>query len=163
VGRRVDLKDAAELLDTTSEAIRKRAKRGSIPSEVGDDGKLYVWVDERVDGEAHRVDDRVDNSDIRVDSQVDEHHKDLLLEHMGSEIDHLREQLREERDANRENRRIIAGLVQRVPELEPAREASPEPRESPVTPSEQQDSGTTSGGDKEAEKRSWWRRVFLGE
>jgi len=38
-----------------------------------------------------------------------------LVERMASEIDHLREQLKEEREANRENRRIIAGLVQRVP------------------------------------------------
>jgi hypothetical protein len=35
--------------------------------------------------------------------------------------------------ANRENRRIIAGLVQRVPELE----AAPEPRELPQTASEE--------------------------
>ena len=49
-----------------------------------------------------------------------------MVERMASEIDHLREQLKEEREANRENRRIIAGLVQRVPELKPAVEASSE-------------------------------------
>ncbi len=38
-----------------------------------------------------------------------------MVERMASEIDYLREQLKEEREANRENRRIIAGLVQRVP------------------------------------------------
>src|SRR5215212_9140829 len=123
VGRRMNLKEAAEVLGSTSEAIRKRAKRGTIPSETGDDGMLYVWVDDRVDGTrdegSHQVDGRVDGNgngvsdgSDRVDNRVDDHlpdiYRDLLLDRMGSEIDHLREQLQEEREANRENRRIIA-------------------------------------------------------
>jgi hypothetical protein len=154
VGRRVDLKEAAELLDTTSEAIRKRAKRGTIPFEVGNDGKLYVWVDGQVDEEHDRVDDAAG----RVDERVDGQYRDLLLEHMSGEIDHLREELREEREANRENRRIIAGLVQRVPEIE----ASPEPRETPQTATD----GTSGSGGRDEdtgpEQRSWWWRWLLG-
>ena len=109
-GRWVNLKDAAKILDTTTEAVRKRAKRGTLPSTTEENGRLYV----RVDGQ---VDDRVD---ARVDGEA------RLVERMASEIDHLREQLKEEREANRENRRIITGLVQRGPELEPAVEASSE-------------------------------------
>ena len=56
-GRWVDLKDAAEILDTTTEAIRKRAKRGTLPSTTGEDGRLYVRVDGQVDD---WVDARVD-------------------------------------------------------------------------------------------------------
>ena len=41
-GRWVDLRDAAEILDTTTEAVRKRAKRGTLPSTTGEDGRLYV-------------------------------------------------------------------------------------------------------------------------
>ena len=44
----------------------------------------------------------------------------------------LKDQLEAEREANRENRRIIAGSVQRVPELE----ATPEPRDAPETGSD---------------------------
>jgi hypothetical protein len=44
--RRMDLKEAAEVLGVTSDAVRKRAKRGTIPSETGLDGLLYVWVDD---------------------------------------------------------------------------------------------------------------------
>ena len=98
-GRWVDLKDAAEILDTTTEAVSKQAKLGTLPSTTEENGRLYV----RVDGQ---VDDWVD---ARVDGEA------RLVERMASEIDHLREQLKEEREANRENRRIIAGLVQRVP------------------------------------------------
>jgi hypothetical protein len=44
--QRLDLKAAAEALGVTSEAVRKRAKRGTLPSETGEDGRLYVWVDD---------------------------------------------------------------------------------------------------------------------
>jgi hypothetical protein len=62
-------------------------------------------------------------------------------------------QLEEAHEANRENRRIIAGLVQRVPDLEPAREQ----RESTVSAFEERD------GDEvplESEKRSFWQKLF---
>ena len=36
--RRLDLKEAAAELGVTSEAIRRRAKRGTLPSEKGEDG-----------------------------------------------------------------------------------------------------------------------------
>jgi hypothetical protein len=49
----------------------------------------------------------------------------------------LEKQLDEEREANRENRRIIAGLVHSVPELERGRESTPESPESPETASEE--------------------------
>ena len=144
-GQWVDLKTAAEIMSTTTEALRKRAKRGTLPSETGEDGRLYV-----------RVDDQVDD---QVDGWVDGVHPDreLLVERMASEIDHLREQLREERAGSAELRRIVAGLVQRVPELEPAQE----PRESPVTPSEEPRSNTVSPKQQEpTERRSWWREFF---
>lgn len=40
-------------------------------------------------------------------------------------MQYLRGQLDQERDANRENRRIIAGLAQRIPELEAAGPSEP--------------------------------------
>ena len=61
-GRWVDLKDAAEILDTTTEAVRKRAKRGTLPSTTGENGRLYVRVDGQVDD---RVDARVDGEGRR--------------------------------------------------------------------------------------------------
>jgi hypothetical protein len=38
-----------------------------------------------------------------------------LVERMASKIDHLCEQLKEKREANRENRRIIAGWCSEYP------------------------------------------------
>jgi hypothetical protein len=71
----------------------------------------------------------------------------------------LREQLEAERAASAELRRIVAGLVQRVPELEPAREPTSEPRESPVTSSQEQGNSSVP---PEQEKRSWLHRFFFG-
>ncbi len=159
--RRVDLKEAAELLDSTTEALRKRAKRGTLDFETGEDGRLYVWVDAQVDTQVDtdgdRVDGRVDGGGDRVDGRVDadtSEARDMLIERMGSEIEHLRTQLEEAHEANRENRRIIAGLVQRVPELE----ASPEPREYDVSASEER--GGAEAPPEQETPVSWWRRLF---
>lgn len=51
---------------------------------------------------------------------------------------------------------ILLTMAQRIPELEVAREQ----RESPQTPSEQQDGRTAYPEDGGAEKASWWRRFF---
>jgi hypothetical protein len=59
---------------------------------------------------------------------------------MASEIDHLRKQLEEAHSANRENRRIIAALTQRIPEIEPPRESPPEARDGRETASEERGS-----------------------
>ncbi|HVF02008.1 MAG TPA: hypothetical protein VNA27_11850 [Rubrobacteraceae bacterium] len=49
--------------------------------------------------------------------------RDELVEVLRDEVTHLRDQLDRERDASAELRRIVAGLVQRVPELEAPAEA----------------------------------------
>ena len=150
-GQWVDLKTAADIMGTTTEALRKRAKRGTLPFETGEDGRLYV-----------RVDDRVDE---QVDGRADDVHpeRDLLVERMASEIEHLREQLREEREGSAELRRIVAGLVQRVPELEPAKDSSSEPPESPVMSSGETGKGTAPPEQQESlQRRSWLHRFFFG-
>ncbi len=62
--------------------------------------------------------------------------------------------------ASAELRRIVAGLVQRVPELEPSRV----PQEASRAHSEGsagEDTLTTPGGPEESvSRRSWWRRMF---
>jgi hypothetical protein len=71
----------------------------------------------------------------------------------------LREQLAAERQAHAEARRIIAGLVERIPQLE----APSEPRESPETASEEPERAEPRPGTSEAQEgaqRPWWRRWF---
>ena len=150
MGRWVDLKEAAETLGVTSEAVRKRVRRGTIASEKHEDGRVLVWVDAGSDG----------GSDGGYDERVGRGY-DELLEEVRDRMRFLEKQLDEEREANRENRRIIAGLVQRVPELEPAREAPPESRESPETASEEPHSTHAPPEPQESsQRRSWWRAFF---
>jgi hypothetical protein len=164
--RKVDLKTAAELLGSTTEAVRKRAKRGTIDSETGEDGRIYVWVDDtdvrvddRVDSNAAQVDDRVDDAAEWVDGQPNG-----LVERMASEIDHLREQLREERAANRENRRLLAAALERIPAIEAPPDTPQDvpsgTSESPVANAEPR-SGTQVPPDED-QPISWWRRLIFG-
>jgi hypothetical protein len=88
-----------------------------------------------------------------------ERYRDELLEVLRDEVSHLRDQLDRERDASAELRRIVAGLVQRVPELE----GTSEPREAPETLSEGTDKEDVSSEPQEAsERRSWLSRFFFG-
>lgn len=151
-GRRVDLQTAAELLGITSDAVRKRAKRGKMPYETGVDGKLYVWVDDgraRADTEEERTDLRNNITEVKGDP------RDEL-------IATLKEQLEAERNAHAETRRIAYTLAQRVPELEAAQEP-PGASES----DEGERFGTSRQEAEESlqeaeERRRWWRRLFFG-
>jgi hypothetical protein len=146
-GRWVSLREAAELLDTSTEAVRKRATRGSLRSERHD-GRVVVWVDEgRTEGGR--------------EAQVD---REALLEAKDETISILRDQLRLRAEEIQRRDVIISQLTQanaalaaRVPELEAAEsyeDGSEEPAEATLA-----GQGTT-GGQNGSERVSWWRRWF---
>ena len=147
-GRWVSLREAAELLDTSTEAVRKRATRGSLRSERHD-GRVVVWVDEgRTEGGR--------------EAQVD---REALLEAKDETISILRDQLRLRAEEIQRRDVIISQLTQanaalaaRVPELEAAEsyeDGSEEPAVATPTPAQ----GTT-GAQNGSERVSWWRRWF---
>jgi len=85
-----------------------------------------------------------------------------LVEVLSSQVEMLRAELDEAHAANRENRRIIAGLVERIP---PAIEAPRDEREAPETAEDA--SNRTSDhpdrpGSQEGVRRPWWRRIVGG-
>ncbi len=147
VTRRVTMADAAQALGISKEAVRKRVQRGTLHSDVGEDGRRYVYLDAGPD--AGRDDGRGNVSNINNSSDP----RDDL-------ISTLKEQLEAERNAHAETRRIAYALAQRVLELE----AAQEPRESPHTDAE--DAGgvgthpATEGAQEGSEPRPWWRRWF---
>ena len=67
----------------------------------------------------------------------------------------LREQLAAERQAHAEARRIIAGLVERIPAIEASVE-TPESNEAAEEASGRVES------QEEGVQRPWWKRVFRG-
>ncbi len=140
--RRVTMADAAQVLGVSKEAVRKRVQRGTLRSDVGEDGRRYVYLDEAEPGG-----DADHSTDVHLDP------RDEL-------IATLKEQLDAERNAHAETRRIAYTLAQRVPELEAAQEA----RDASETAAETTEGTDTPTGRRQAEpgvqRRSWWRRFF---
>jgi hypothetical protein len=104
--QRLDVTAAALKLGISSDAVRKRVKRGTLPSEKDADGSLYVWVD----------DDQPDDS-----TPTQEH-----LDSLHDQIAFLRAEL-ERKD------HLLAAALERIP---PAIEAAPEGSRSSETASE---------------------------
>lgn len=137
--RRVHLSEAAEIMGVSKDAVRMRVKRGTLRSEKGDDGRVYVWVNGMPDANPNGV------------------HPQGELEPYRELIEELRDRVRSLEDANRENRRIIAALTQRIPAIEAAEDAS----ESPVSPGPTRTPQDPDEGAQEpAQRRSWWREFF---
>ena len=143
--QRLTVREAAEVLRISQHAIRQRIRRNTLASEKTAAGRVYVLLD---------LDALVSGEPSGEASGVDP--VQMLREHNQM----LREQLAEAHAANRENRRIIAGLIQRVPELESPRD---EPH-GPETVSETAE-GTTDTPAAQVDRetgvqRPWWRRWF---
>jgi hypothetical protein len=159
-GRWLDVKLAAEELGLSSDAVRKRISRGTLPSDKGDDGSVRVWLDSADDGldadqpgnqppgwteAGHRLDDLIDA-------------KDEALRDLRDQLDHMHRESERKDAIIMQMAQANAALAARVPELEAAQEL----RESAQTPSEQQGNGHTPPESQGQERRSWWRRIFEG-
>jgi len=142
--RRTTVAEAAEILGISAEAVRGRIRRGTLPVER-ESGTVYVLLEE---AEQDRT--TADQPRTTVDQPDDR--TDLL-------ITELQDRVRSLEEANRENRRIIAALTSRSPQLEAPSEA----RESPETVDEQQGRGqphSDAPGAPQGVQRPWWRRVL---
>ncbi len=115
---RITLAQAAEVLGTSKDAVRMRVRRRTLRSEKGEDGRVYVFLDPTGYGVY---------PEPEAEGSVGDPSRELV-EEMRGRIKDLREQLASEREGHREAKRIIAGLVQRVPELEAAPPPSREDR-----------------------------------
>ena len=86
---------------------------------------------------------------------------DALLSEMRHRIADLRDQLAAERRANEENRRIIAALTQRIPEIgAPPSEPPEAPTEATEQPGRVEPQAQVEGAREGAQRVSWWRRMF---
>jgi len=144
------LQDAASVLGITPDALRQRIRRGQYRS-TKEENRVYVYLN----------DDRTETEhDVQVESSA-------LIYEMRERVASLERQLNEANDRDRENRRIIAGLTQRIPELPAA-----EPHTSPSDVHGASESGTRQPEGEEDRSRTtspettaqrpWWRRLFGG-
>jgi hypothetical protein len=151
--QRVTVAQAAEILGVTVEAIRGRIKRGTLKHERHS-GTVYVLLE--ADQSTNRT--RPDNDQTADRLQSD---STALISAKDETIATLRDQLEAERQAHAEARRIIAGLVERIPAIA----APAETPEASETSEEQQVRGqprSDAPGAQEGVQRPWWRRVFGG-
>jgi hypothetical protein len=119
--------EAAQILGINPEAVRSRIKRGTLAS-VKEGGTVYVLLD-------------ADQTRSNTGPMGDQ----TLVESLQDQIGYLREQLNQANERDRENRRIIAALTSRIPQIEaPPTDASEEPSEEAA----------------EEPERPWWRRWF---
>jgi excisionase family DNA binding protein len=128
---RVTVQEAARLLGISEGAVRARIHRGTLETER-DSGTVYVRL----------------NADDTTNERTEQSELVRTLREYNASLER---QLNAELEASAELRRIVAGLVQRGPELEPPSE----PRESPETATE----GET---EPQPERVPWWRRWFGG-
>ncbi len=148
---RLAVPEAAQALGLTEGAIRQRIQRGTLESERDEDGRVYVLVrrdNGRDNGDKTASDTRF-NGGFNAPSEA--------LEILKNQNEFLKGQLEAERAAGAELRRIVAGLVQRVPELEAPRNG----HEATAAAAGGVEPRPAQGGAQEgAERRSWWRRWF---
>jgi uncharacterized coiled-coil protein SlyX len=146
---RLTIAEASQLIGISKDAVRMRVKRGTLRSEKTDN-RVYVWLDD-VPNDEH-------NSDVNADPTS-------LIAAKDETIRTLREQLESERRANEENRRLLAGLIERMPALEAGTEpsGSQEPPTAPETATPEPERAKprpAAGGAQETAQRPWWRRVL---
>jgi excisionase family DNA binding protein len=161
---RMTVAEAAEALGTSKEAVRKRIARGTLRSEKGPDGTVYVYVP------------YASGTPSGTASGTEGEDRDHLYQEMRDRISYLERQVEEEREARRRADTLLARLMDRLPELEPPPEPRGSPRGSPETATEEQERAeqprSSTGGPQEAterpfteedpQSRSWWRRMFGG-
>ena len=150
VMRRLTINQAADQLGISADAIRGRIKRGTIAHER-EGGRVYVLLD------ADRPRPGRDHPSDHPSDHPGE--SDALTSQMQGRIDSLERQLEAERQAHGEARRIIAGLVERIP---PAIEP---PSVAPGSPEAGRDAGEgpprpDAPEPQEGARRPWWRRWF---
>ena len=140
---KLSVEEAAKVLGIKEESVRKRVSRGTLDAEKDREGRIRVWVDTSVTGTGTVRDEYGDGSETE---------RDELVESKDETISVLREQLESERQAHAEARRIIAGLVERIPAIEAPQDAH--------EGTEGEESRPDVPGAQEGVQRPWWRRVF---
>jgi hypothetical protein len=172
------IREAAEALGITVEAVRGRMHRGKYGREKAEDGRVFVVLapDQLMNGrersaspEANVPEDLAESTSNRSGNQSDEN--DQLVEELRDHLTFVRaelearnEEIRRREEEHREEAKrkdtIIARLAQRIPELPSA--ASLERRDTTETASEETGKGddVPPESQKPVERRSWLHRFF---
>jgi len=135
----MNVNEAAEALGISSEGIRQRIRRGTLESDKGTDGRVYVWLEGEANG----------STESERESERDTH---AVVTRLENEVQWLRREV-ERKDT------LLMTLMHRVPELEAPQRPSEAPQEdgdgAGKTGQHHEGNGAQTGAG-----RSWWRRWF---
>jgi uncharacterized coiled-coil protein SlyX len=141
---RLTVAQAADALDISQDAVRKRIARGTIPHDRDDSGRVHVYLSPSET--IHKTDQDTMQDDATKTVQ------DAYIRSLEDQIAFLRREL-ERKDA------ILLNLTERIPELEAPSAA----RESPETVEQEPERAEprpAAPGTREGARRPGWRRVF---
>jgi excisionase family DNA binding protein len=158
--------EAARMLRVSPTRVRQLLQDGELDGERDEAGHWLIparAVHERLERLRHESFLEAVGYDPSIVQAMQER-----VEVLREQVEMLRAELREAHAANRENRRIIAALTQRIPEVE-----APGNQEAPREPPGGPENGATgqerareprpaTGGAQEGVGRPWWRRFFSG-
>jgi hypothetical protein len=134
---------AAERPGISPEAVRNRISRETLRVER-EGGRVFVLLEADTPTDEQRA-----TGGIPTDQSE-------LVAELRERVGDLREQLAQVHERDRENRRIIAALTQRVPAIEAPSEATPSEASPGPT-----DTPTDRGEAPQADApRLWWQRIF---
>ena len=133
---RMDVKQAAEALGISSEGVRQRIRRGTLESDKGTDGRVYVWLDGEANGSP-------------ATERESERNTHGVITRLENEVEWLRREV-ERKDT------LLMSLMHRVPELEAPRNG----HEMTTAGPDGEEPRPAHGGAQEGAGRSWWRRWF---
>jgi|SRR5215218_1367623 len=149
--QRLTVAQAADALGLTVDAVRSRIARNTI-EHVRESGRVYVLLNS--DEYRQGRDKYTDKGSDQLSDLTDE---------LRDRLHYVEGQLDAERQAHAEARRIIAGLVERLPALEAPQDSPPGGPGSPEAADPQQGRGGVPTDQEGASSRPWWRRVFGGQ
>jgi hypothetical protein len=157
--------EAASRLGVTQSAIRKRVQRKQISFDKDERGHTHVYLGpDECDRDGEAFGPVTDEPVTRQEPHLSRNgYTEALEARVGSlekQVAFLQEELAARRVESTRKESIIAGLVQRIPAIEPPQE----PSERPQNVSEGGD-GTEGPADDTGQPRasSWWRRFFIGD
>ncbi len=149
----ITVANASRILGVSKQAIRQRIYRNTISHRKDEEGTVFVRItgpNPDTNGESYG-----EHTAYTEDANRE------LLDELRDRVGFLERQLDTEQAASAELRRIVAGLVQRVPELETPRNGHETATDDAGRADGRAEPRPANGGEQEgSEPRSWWRRWF---
>ncbi len=135
---RVTIQEAARRFGVSEGAVRKRVTRGTLEHDKEDDGRVYVYLDER---DTRGVDDVQDTGVHPVSS--------ALISRLEGEVEFLRDQVRRQQE-------IIAQQAVTMRQLSAPSEAPEDVQRA----AQSEEPPESTGGPENQSSRPWWRRII---